>query len=134
MEGSKWGNVASRLTVGERALIFEQHFVTVVELPPTNIKSNSTPKSNPHPWNSNVNGIRVDQPAGTGFCKGRFVYINAWCIITTVLNEKNHLAVCGETSVVAPEDDLDADFVMPGARLMQHGLSDHNVANHRVVS
>ena len=65
------------------------------------------------------------------FCKGRFVYINAWRNITTDPVENNHLAVCDETSLVAPDDYLASDLFMPGARLMQYGLSDHNAAKHR---
>ena len=65
------------------------------------------------------------------FCKGRFVYINAWRNITTDPIENNHLAVCDETSVVAPDDYVGSDLFMPGARLMQYGLSDHNAAKHR---
>jgi len=65
------------------------------------------------------------------FCKGRFVYINAWRNITTDPIENNHLAVCDETSLVAPDDYLASDLFIPGARLMQYGLSDHNAARHR---
>ena len=65
------------------------------------------------------------------FCKGRFVYINAWRNNTTDPVENNHLAVCDETSLVAPDDYLASDLFMPGARLMQYGLSDHNAAKHR---
>jgi hypothetical protein len=65
------------------------------------------------------------------FCKGRFVYINAWRNITPDPIENNHLAVCDETSVVAPDDYVGSDLFMPGARLMQYGLSDHNAAKHR---
>ena len=65
------------------------------------------------------------------FCKGSFVYINAWRNITTDLIENNHLAVCDETSLVSPDDYLASDLFMPGARLMQKGLSDHNAAKHR---
>ena len=65
------------------------------------------------------------------FCKGRFVYINAWRNITTDSIENNHLAVCDETSLVSPDDYLASDLLMPGARLMQYGLSDHNAAKHR---
>ena len=65
------------------------------------------------------------------FCKGRFVYINAWRNITTDLIENNHLAVYDETSLVSPDDYLASDLFMPGARLMQYGLSDHNAAKHR---
>ena len=64
------------------------------------------------------------------FCKGRFVY-NAWRNITTDPIENNHLAVCDETSLVSPDDYLASDLFMPGARLMQYGLSDHNAAKHR---
>ena len=65
------------------------------------------------------------------FCKRRFVYINARRNITTDPIENNHLAVCDETSLVAPDDYLALDLFMPGARLMQYGLSDHNAAKHR---
>ena len=69
--------------------------------------------------------------SGCKFCKGRFVYINAWRNITTDPTENNHLAVCDETSLVAPDDYLASDLFMPGARLMQYGLNDHNAAKHR---
>ena len=36
------------------------------------------------------------------FCKGRFVYINAWRNIATDPIENNHLAVYDETSLVSP--------------------------------
>ena len=66
------------------------------------------------------------------FCEGRFVYINAWRNITTDRIENNHLAVCDETSLVAPDDYLASDLFMPGGfRLRQYGLSDHNAAKHR---
>ena len=65
------------------------------------------------------------------FCKGRFVYINAWRNVTTDPIENNHLAVCDETSLVSPDDYLASDLFMPGAKLMQYGLSDHNAAKHR---
>ena len=57
------------------------------------------------------------------FCKGCFVYINAWRNITTDPIENNHLAVCDETSLVSPDDYLASDLFMPGAKLMQYGLS-----------
>ena len=65
------------------------------------------------------------------FCKGRFVYINAWRNITTDPIENNHLAVCDETGLASPDDYLASDLFMPGARLMQYGLSDHDAAKHR---
>ena len=65
------------------------------------------------------------------FCKGRFVYINAWRNITTDPIENNHLAVYDETSLVSPDDNLASDLFLPGARSMQYGLSDHNVAKRR---
>ena len=65
------------------------------------------------------------------FCKGRFVYINAWRNITTDTIENNHLAVYDETSLVLLDDYLASDLFMPGAKLMQYGLSDHNAAKHR---
>ena len=40
----------------------------------------------------------------TKFCKGRFLYINAWRNITTDTIENNHLAVYDETSLVSPDD------------------------------
>ena len=64
------------------------------------------------------------------FCKGHFVYINAWRNTTTDPFENNHLAVCDETALVSPDDYLASDLFMPGARLMQYGLSDHNAAKH----
>ena len=65
------------------------------------------------------------------FCEGRFVYINAWRNITTDPIE-NNVAVCEETSLVAPDDYLASDLFMPGGfRLRQYGLSDHNAAKHR---
>ena len=65
------------------------------------------------------------------FCNGCFVYINAWRNITTDPIENNHLAVCDETSLVSPDDYLASHLFMPGAKLMQYGLSDHNAAKHR---
>ena len=65
------------------------------------------------------------------FCTGRFVYINAWRNITTDPIENNHLAVCDETSMVSPDDNLPSDLIMPGARLMQYGLSNQHAAKHR---
>ena len=59
------------------------------------------------------------------------MYINAWRNITAGPIVNNHLAVCGETSLVAPDDYLASVFFMPGARLVQYGLSDHNAAKHR---
>ena len=64
-------------------------------------------------------------------CKERFVYINAWRNITTDTIENNHLAVYDETSLVSPDDYLDLDLFLPGARLMQYGLSNQNAAKHR---
>ena len=61
------------------------------------------------------------------FCTRRLVYINAWSNIT--LN--NRLAVCDETSVVAPDEYLGSDWFMIGARLMQYGLSNHKTVNDR---
>ena len=43
----------------------------------------------------------------------------------------NHLAVCNVTSLVAPDVYLASDLFIPGARLVQHGLSVHTGANHR---
>ena len=65
------------------------------------------------------------------FCKGRFVYINAWRNITTDPIENNHLAVYDETSLVSPDDYLASDLFLTGARSMQYGLSDHNAAKRR---
>ena len=65
------------------------------------------------------------------FCKGRFVYINAWRNITTDPIENNHLAVYDETYLVSLDDNLASDLFMPGARLTQYGLDDHNAAKHR---
>ena len=65
------------------------------------------------------------------FCKGRFVYINAWRNISRDPIENNYLAVCDETSLVSSNDYLASDLFLPGARLMQYGLSDHNAAKRR---
>ena len=65
------------------------------------------------------------------FCKGRFMYINAWRNVTTDPIENNYLAVYDETALVSPDDYLASDLFMPGARLMQYGLRDHNAAKHR---
>ena len=65
------------------------------------------------------------------FCKRRFMYINAWRNITTDPIENNHSAVYGETSLVSLDDYLASDLFLPGARSMQYGLSDHNVAKRR---
>ena len=43
----------------------------------------------------------------------------------------SHHQLCDETSLVSPDDYLASDLFMPGARLMQYGLSDHNAAKHR---
>ena len=59
------------------------------------------------------------------------MHINAWRNVTTDPIENNHLAVCDETSLVSPDDNLASDLFMPGAKLMQYGLSDHNAAKHR---
>ena len=64
------------------------------------------------------------------FCKGRFAYINAWRNITTDPIENNRLAVYDETSLVLPDDNLASDLFMPGARLMQYGVSNQNAAKH----
>ena len=48
------------------------------------------------------------------FWKGRFVCINAWRNITTDPIENNHLAVCDETSLVSPDDNLASDLFMSG--------------------
>ena len=48
------------------------------------------------------------------FCEGRLVYINAWRNITTDLIENNHLEVCDETSLVAPDDYLASLLIMSG--------------------
>ena len=47
------------------------------------------------------------------FCEGRFVFINAWQNITTDPVEKNHLAVCDATSLVALDENLASDLFMP---------------------
>jgi len=52
------------------------------------------------------------------FCRGRFGYVNSWRNVTTDPTENNHLAVCDETSLVAPDDYLASDMFMPGFRLM----------------
>ena len=59
------------------------------------------------------------------------MYINAWRNINTGPIEYNHLTVCDGPSLVAPDVYLASDFFMPGARLVQYGLSDHNAAKHR---
>ena len=64
-------------------------------------------------------------------CKGRFVYINEWRNITTDPIENNHLAVYDETYLVSPDDYPASDLFLPGARSVQCGLSDHNVAKRR---
>ena len=62
------------------------------------------------------------------FCKGRFVYINAWRNITTDPIENNRFAMY----LVSLDDNLASDLFMPGARFMQYGMSDHNAAaKHR---
>ena len=65
------------------------------------------------------------------FCKKRFLYINAWRNITIDLIENNHSALCDETYLVSPDDNLAPDLFMLGARSMQYGLIDHNVAKRR---
>ena len=54
------------------------------------------------------------------FCKGRFVYINAWRNITTDPNENNYLAVCDATSLVALDDYLASDLFMPRCFQVEH--------------
>ena len=65
------------------------------------------------------------------FCKRRFVYINAWRNITTEPIENNYVVVSDEIYLVSPDDNLASDLFMPGARLMQYGLSNQNAAKHR---
>ena len=65
--------------------------------------------------------------------KRRFVYTNAWRNITTNTIENNFLAVCNETALVSSDDYLASDLFIPGTRLMQYGLSDHNAAKHSLV-
>jgi hypothetical protein len=66
------------------------------------------------------------------YCKGRFLYINAWRNIADMPIENNSLAVCDETSLVKPDDYLGSDLYMPGGqRLMQYRLNERNAAKHR---
>ena len=69
--------------------------------------------------------------ADAKFCKGHFMYINAWRNITRDPIENNFLAVCDESSLVSSNDYFVSDLFIPGARLTQYGLSDHNAAKHR---
>ena len=48
------------------------------------------------------------------FCKGRFVYINAWRNITTDTIENNYLVVSDEIYLVSPDDNLASVLFMPG--------------------
>ena len=66
----------------------------------------------------------------TKFCKRRFMCINAWRNITTDPVENNYLAVRNGTALVSSDGYLASDLFMPGARLMQYGLNDHNAAKH----
>ena len=63
--------------------------------------------------------------------KRRFVYINAWRSITTNPIENHYFAVCNETALVSSDVYLASDLFVPGTRLMQYGLRDHNAAKHR---
>lgn len=73
-------------------------------------------------------GTSVDKK----YCKGRFLYLNAWRNITEAPIENNALAVCDETSLVKPDDYLGADLYLPGgSRLMQYRLNARNAAQHR---
>lgn len=66
------------------------------------------------------------------YCKGRFLYINAWRNISDAPIEDNALAVCDETSLVKPDDYIGSDLYMPGgSRIMQYRLGDRNAARHR---
>ena len=56
--------------------------------------------------------------ADAKFCKGHFTYINAWRNITTDPIENNHSAVCDETYLVSPDDNLASDLFLPGASSM----------------
>lgn len=66
------------------------------------------------------------------YCKGRFMYINAWRNIADTPIQNNALAVCDEATLVKPDDYIGSDLYMPGGhRLMQYRLSDCNAAKHR---
>ena len=57
------------------------------------------------------------------------MYINAWRNFTTDPIENNHLAVCDETSLVAPDSYLASDLFIPGGSRL--GQSGHDAAKHR---
>ena len=42
---------------------------------------------------------------------GRFLYLNAWRNISDTPIGNNHLAVCDETSLVAPDDYIPTDLL-----------------------
>ena len=52
---------------------------------------------------------------------GRFLYLNAWRNISDMPIGNNHLAVCDETSLVAPDDYIPTDlFFGQGHSVVQY--------------
>ena len=52
---------------------------------------------------------------------GRFLYLNAWRNISDTPIGNNHLAVCDETSLVAPDDYIPTDlFFGQGHSVVQY--------------
>eukprot|EP00239_Pterosperma_sp_CCMP1384_P007623 CAMPEP_0197844520 /NCGR_PEP_ID=MMETSP1438-20131217/1508_1 /TAXON_ID=1461541 /ORGANISM="Pterosperma sp., Strain CCMP1384" /LENGTH=287 /DNA_ID=CAMNT_0043455349 /DNA_START=134 /DNA_END=994 /DNA_ORIENTATION=- len=65
------------------------------------------------------------------YSKGRFLYINAWRNISDDPIQNNHLAVCDESSLVAPDDYITSDLKGPGYEIQQYQLDSKNSARHR---
>lgn len=63
--------------------------------------------------------------------KGRFLYINAWRNISDEPIVNDCLAVCDETSLVAPDDYLVSDLFDPSYKLQQYKLELSNSSRHR---
>ena len=51
---------------------------------------------------------------------GRFLYLNAWRNISDTPIGNNHLAVCDQTSLVAPDDYIPVDLFLPGSQIVQY--------------
>lgn len=69
--------------------------------------------------------------AGIDLSKGRFLYLNGWRNITDTPIADNALAVCDETSLVAPDDYALTDLYSEGYKLQQYVLNDRNSSSHR---
>ena len=51
---------------------------------------------------------------------GRFLYLNAWRNISDTPIGNNHLAVCDQTSLVAPDDYIPTDLFLPTGQVVQY--------------